>query len=70
MHYVSSEYIPAIQVYQDIIHQEPATYAAWASLALCHQELGNEEKSLQCEVVAAHLRPAAETWNELGKKSR
>lgn len=50
--------------------REPAVAIAWTSLATCHRELKNDEKALQCEMMAAHLRPNAELWRDLGSQSR
>ncbi|KAL7416696.1 hypothetical protein BDY24DRAFT_377956 [Mrakia frigida] len=70
MYYVQEDYVKAIETYQEVITQEPAVHVAWTTLSTCHSELGNVEKALQCEMMAAHLRPSNEVWKELGAKSR
>ena len=70
MFYVMQDYAQAIETYQSVIMQEPAVHVAWTTLATCHQELGNDEKALQCEMMAAHLRPTNDVWKDLGAKSR
>lgn len=70
MSYVMQDYAQAIETYQKVIMQEPAVHVAWTTLATCHQELGNDEKALQCEMMAAHLRPTNDVWKDLGAKSR
>lgn len=70
MYYVSEDYVKAIETYQEVITLEPAVHVAWTTLSTCHAELGNEEKALQCEMMAAHLRPSNEVWKDLGSKSR
>lgn len=70
MAYVQHDWMSAINAFQKVIHEEPSVPAAWIGLGMCHRELGNPEKALQCEVVGAHLISSGETWKELGKKSR
>lgn len=70
MLYVNQNYVEAIKIFQNIITLEPNVHVAWTTLATCYEELNYEEKALQCEMVAAHLRPSAETWKELGARSR
>lgn len=70
MLYVNQNYVDAIKVFQNIITLEPNVHVAWTTLATCYEELKYEEKALQCEMVAAYLRPSAETWKELGARSR
>lgn len=56
---------------KEVIKLEPAVRSAWATLALCFQELGEEEKALQSRIMEAHLtyRPIA-LWDELAMLSR
>jgi general transcription factor 3C polypeptide 3 (transcription factor C subunit 4) len=70
MLYVNQNYVEAIKVFQNIITLEPNVHVAWTTLATCYEELNYEDKAIQCEMVAAHLRPSAETWKELGARSR
>ncbi len=44
--------------------------AAWRTLGLIYEELGEEEKSIQCRIVGAHLQPGATSeWKTLAYRS-
>ena len=65
------EYKEAIQVLQEIIRIEPAARQAYQTLVAIHTELGNVEKALQLDILAAHLPPKSpEVWKDLGARSR
>lgn len=71
--YVHQDLQKAISLLTEIIRIDPNVQKAWHTLATCHDELGNVEKSLQLRIVATQLeggRASTETWKQLGQKSR
>ncbi|PWZ02690.1 TPR-like protein [Testicularia cyperi] len=60
----------AIPKLEEVIRIEPAVMSAWRTLGLIYEELGEEEKSIQCRIVGAHLQPGAtEEWKRLAYRS-
>jgi general transcription factor 3C polypeptide 3 (transcription factor C subunit 4) len=68
--YASGDRAEAIKIFQDVIAIEPGVASAWSTLALCHEEVGEEGRALQLRIMAAHLAGEVDTWVELGLKSR
>ncbi|KAG8773624.1 transcription factor TFIIIC subunit tfc4 [Ceratobasidium sp. 428] len=68
--YASGDRATAIKIFQDVIAIEPGIPSAWSTLALCHEEAGDEARALQLRIMAAHLASEADTWVELGLSSR
>ncbi|KAI9358965.1 hypothetical protein BD770DRAFT_62394 [Pilaira anomala] len=67
--YIARDYGAAIDILQEIIKENPNAHPAWNTLGLVHEELGNQEKSLQLRMVAAHMCNDTSLWKELGQKS-
>ena len=60
----------AIPKLEEVIRIEPTVISAWRTLGLIYEELGEEEKSIQCRIVGAHLQPGANLeWKGLAERS-
>lgn len=69
--YVESNLPRAIEQLEEVIRIEPTVKSAWYTLGMCFEELGEEEKSIQCRIVGAHLTSnASEEWKSLARRSR
>lgn len=69
--YMTREYDSAVELLQEIIRIEPAARPAYHTLSAIHTELGNHDKSLQLDILAAHLAgKAPDLWKDLGARSR
>ena len=69
--YVEANLPAAIQQLEEVIRIEPTVKSAWYTLGMCFEELGEEEKSIQCRIVGAHLTSnASEEWRSLARRSR
>lgn len=69
--YMESDYESAIKLFREVIKIEPAARGVWATLALCHKELGDEKQALQLEIINAHLaEPDVDIWRDLGQRSK
>jgi general transcription factor 3C polypeptide 3 (transcription factor C subunit 4) len=67
--YIQSQFAEAIPILLEVIRIDPKIHSAWQTMAVCHQELGNTEQSLQCNLLAAHLDGDAQTWKDLAQRS-
>jgi len=68
---VESNLPRAIEQLEEVIRIEPTVKSAWYTLGMCFEELGEEEKSIQCRIVGAHLTSnASEEWKSLARRSR
>jgi len=69
--YVEYDLPKTISKLEEVIKLEPAVRSAWATLALCYDELGEPEKAMQCRIMQAHLtsRPI-DLWVELASGSQ
>ncbi|KAI8143750.1 hypothetical protein BJV82DRAFT_83730 [Fennellomyces sp. T-0311] len=68
--YITQDYGKAVDFLQNLITKYPNVHQAWNTLGLVHEEMGNNEKSLQLRMVAAHMNQNdANLWKELGVKS-
>ncbi|WFD41783.1 hypothetical protein MPSI1_000419 [Malassezia psittaci] len=69
--YVEADLHKAIRQLEEVIRIEPTVKGAWYTLGMCFEELGEEEKSIQCRIVGAHLTSnASEEWKSLARRSR
>lgn len=69
--YVEANLPMAIQQLEEVIRIEPTVAGAWYTLGMCFEELGEEEKSIQCRIVGAHLTSnASDEWKSLARRSR
>lgn len=69
--YVEADLPGAIQQLEEVIRIEPTVKGAWYTLGMCFEELGEEEKSIQCRIVGAHLTGnASDEWKSLARRSR
>lgn len=69
--YVEADLPSAIRQLEEVIRIEPTVKSAWYTLGMCFEELGEEEKSIQCRIVGAHLTSnASEEWKSLARRSR
>ncbi|KAF8597842.1 TPR-like protein [Ceratobasidium sp. AG-I] len=68
--YAAGDRAAAIKIFQDVIAIEPGIASTWTTLAMCHEEEGDEVRGLQLRIMAAHLEGDVETWIELGLRSR
>ncbi|WFC97699.1 hypothetical protein MYAM1_000418 [Malassezia yamatoensis] len=69
--YVEADLQKAICQLEEVIRIEPTVKGAWYTLGMCFEELGEEEKSIQCRIVGAHLTSNAnEEWKSLARRSR
>lgn len=69
--YGSGDFDTAIPLFRQVTKIEPYVKGAWESLAMCLQEIGQEQEALRVEMIAAHLGTHnLETWKDLGSRSR
>lgn len=69
--YVEADLPGAIRQLEEVIRIEPTVKGAWYTLGMCFEELGEEEKSIQCRIVGAHLTSnASDEWKSLARRSR
>lgn len=69
--YVEADLPGAIRQLEEVIRIEPTVRSAWYTLGMCFEELGEEEKSIQCRIVGAHLTSnASDEWKSLARRSR
>ncbi|KAL4400990.1 transcription factor TFIIIC complex protein [Malassezia pachydermatis] len=69
--YVEADLPSAIRQLEEVIRIEPTVKSAWYTLGMCFEEMGEEEKSIQCRIVGAHLTSnAADEWKSLARRSR
>lgn len=69
--YMTREYDAAVSLLQEIIRIEPAARPAYHTLSAIHTELGNHDKSLQLDILAAHLSgKSPDLWKDLGTRSK
>ncbi|XP_070588226.1 general transcription factor 3C polypeptide 3 [Erythrolamprus reginae] len=60
----------AILMCMEIIRQAPLAYEPFSTLAMIYEDQGDMEKSLQFELIAAHLNPSdTEEWVRLAEMS-
>ncbi|SNX81647.1 related to transcription factor TFIIIC subunit [Melanopsichium pennsylvanicum] len=68
--YVENRLRDAIPKLEEVIRIEPNVKAAWNTLGLIYSELGEEEKSIQCRIIGAHLQSgASHEWKSLAYRS-
>lgn len=68
--YVENRLREAIPKLEEVIRIEPNVMAAWNTLGLIYDELGEEEKSIQCRIIGAHLQSgASQEWKSLAYRS-
>ncbi|CDR99742.1 related to transcription factor TFIIIC subunit [Sporisorium scitamineum] len=68
--YVENRLYDAISKLEEVIRIEPNVMAAWNTLGLIYAEVGEEEKSIQCRIIGAHLQSgASEEWKSLAYRS-
>lgn len=68
--YVEQRLYDAIPKLEEVIRIEPNVKAAWNTLGLIYEEVGEEEKSIQCRIIGAHLQSgASEEWKSLAYRS-
>ncbi|GAC73563.1 RNA polymerase III transcription factor TFIIIC [Moesziomyces antarcticus T-34] len=68
--YVENRLHDAIPKLEEVIRIEPSVMAAWNTLGLIYEELGEEEKSIQSRIIGAHLQPRANAeWKTLAYRS-
>ncbi|WFD05863.1 hypothetical protein MVES1_001197 [Malassezia vespertilionis] len=71
MAYVEADLPRAIRQLEEVIRIEPTVKGAWYTLGMCFEEMGEEEKSIQCRIVGAHLTSnASDEWKSLARRSR
>ncbi|EIN05645.1 TPR-like protein [Punctularia strigosozonata HHB-11173 SS5] len=68
--FVDNNIEEAIRIMQEVIRIEPRASSAWSVLARCYTDIGDDKKSLQFRIMAAHLKHDPEEWDELAKQSR
>lgn len=69
--YVEANLPAAIRQLEEVIRIEPTVKGAWYTLGMCFEEMGEEEKSIQCRIVGAHLTSnASDEWKSLARRSR
>jgi general transcription factor 3C polypeptide 3 (transcription factor C subunit 4) len=67
MCYVRGETEKSIKMLHDVIQIRPQTIQAWSALAIMHEELGDDMRSIECNMMAAHMiGNDSQLWNRLG----
>ncbi|EST09947.1 Tetratricopeptide repeat [Kalmanozyma brasiliensis GHG001] len=70
MAYVEHRLYDAIPKLEEVIRIEPNVKTAWKTLGLIYEELGEEEKSIQCRIIGTHLESGASgEWKRLAYRS-
>ncbi|KAF7243764.1 General transcription factor 3C polypeptide 3 [Varanus komodoensis] len=68
--FARGEHGEAILMCMEIIRQAPVAYEPFSTLAMIYEDQGDMEKSLQFELIAAHLNPSdTEEWVRLAEMS-
>nr|XP_056717241.1 general transcription factor 3C polypeptide 3 [Euleptes europaea] len=68
--FARGEHEEAILMCMEIIRQAPLAYEPFSTLAMIYEDQGDMEKSLQFELIAAHLNPSdTEEWVRLAEMS-
>ncbi|XP_060113221.1 general transcription factor 3C polypeptide 3 [Heteronotia binoei] len=68
--FARGEHEEAVLMCMEIIRQAPLAYEPFSTLAMIYEDQGDMEKSLQFELIAAHLNPSdTEEWVRLAEMS-
>jgi tetratricopeptide (TPR) repeat protein len=68
--YTLGQYQEAIKLFHEIIKEAPQASQPWAQVAMIYDELGENLKSLQAYLIAAHLiKTDADLWRRIGEMS-
>ncbi|WWD21507.1 hypothetical protein CI109_105993 [Kwoniella shandongensis] len=70
MAYIQADYETAIDLFLEVIRQDPYVLASWTTLASCYAENGDIEKARQMKFLGAHIENEQETWRELAMEFR
>ncbi|PWN94201.1 TPR-like protein [Acaromyces ingoldii] len=71
MLYISEDIDGAIGKLQEVISLDATVRSAWATLAVCFGERGQEERSIQCRIIEAHLTAhPVSLWVDMAHRSR
>lgn len=70
MTYVTAGPEEAIEIFLEVIRNDPYVHAAWTSLASCYEELGNRDAARQMRFFAAHVDSDEHKWKNLAGEFR
>ncbi|GJN87835.1 hypothetical protein Rhopal_000790-T1 [Rhodotorula paludigena] len=70
--YATGSLQEAIELLSEVVRIDPIIRVSWYTLATIYEELGEQEKAVQCKIVAAHLsgKDGASEWGDLGRECR
>ncbi|KPV77040.1 uncharacterized protein RHOBADRAFT_52003 [Rhodotorula graminis WP1] len=70
--YSNGSHHEAIELFSEVIRIDPVITQAWYTLATIYEELEDREKSIQCKIVATHLRGSqgVADWADIGRECR
>ncbi|GAA5979094.1 hypothetical protein JCM10908_002802 [Rhodotorula pacifica] len=63
----------AVELLSEVVRIDPIIKVSWYTLATIYEEKGDQEKAVQCKIVATHLlgkEQAAAEWASLGRECR
>lgn len=67
--FVQKRYEEAINSLKDVLFVNPDIQEAYQTLGLIYEEIGNEEKAIECCSIANRLKPSFEKWVLLTKRA-
>ena len=68
--YVEQDLEKALSLCREAIRIEPSALPAWNTLALVHEDMGDNATVIKLRIMAAHLEGDSQVWRELGAMSR
>lgn len=63
--YITAGPQEAIEIFLEVIRNDPELHAAWTSLASCYEELGKDDMARQIRMIAAHVDSDENKWKSL-----
>ncbi|WVQ98069.1 hypothetical protein IAU59_005191 [Kwoniella sp. CBS 9459] len=70
MAYILADYEKAVDLFLEVLRQDPYVLSAWTTLASCYSEQGDVEKARQMRFLAAHIDNEFQDWNDLAFEFR
>ncbi|WVF69789.1 hypothetical protein IAT40_004568 [Kwoniella sp. CBS 6097] len=65
MAYITADHEKAVELFLEVLRQDPYVLSAWTTLASCYSEQGDEEKARQMRFLAAHIDNESQEWQDL-----
>ncbi|OCF32590.1 hypothetical protein I317_00359 [Kwoniella heveanensis CBS 569] len=65
MAYIQADHEKAVELFLEVLRQDPYVLSAWTTLASCYSEQGDDEKARQMRFLAAHIDNEWREWLEL-----